>query len=112
MIHSHEKWLRLVAELLHKQQRDYSIANTCEEAADAMRDLLAENAQLREALKSLAERPNGYHDCSDYERGYGDAWAAKSNMALAALNNLGTEASSINENAATPTPAKPQGSQP
>lgn len=32
----HSKWLHLVAERLHKQQRDYSIANTCEEAADAI----------------------------------------------------------------------------
>lgn len=33
---SHSKWLHLVAERLQKQQRDYSIANTCEEAADAI----------------------------------------------------------------------------
>lgn len=32
----HSKWLHLAAERLHKQQREYSIANTCEEAADAI----------------------------------------------------------------------------
>jgi hypothetical protein len=87
---SHERWLRLVAERLHKQQRDYSIANTCEEAADAIAKLAVENMLLRQALEGLAERPNGYHDCSDYERGYGDAWAAKASMARVALKNLET----------------------
>jgi hypothetical protein len=39
-LRTHTKWLRIVAERLHKQQRDYSIAKTCEEAADAIDALL------------------------------------------------------------------------
>lgn len=43
---SHESWLRQVAEALYAQQRDYSIANTCEEAADAMAALRASHERL------------------------------------------------------------------
>jgi hypothetical protein len=41
----HSKWLHLVAERLYKQQRDYSIANTCEEAADAIDSLLSRTTE-------------------------------------------------------------------
>jgi len=58
---SHPRWLRLVAENLHNQQRDYSIANTCEEAADAFdsltheRDAIAkERDGYKEALEKIA----------------------------------------------------------
>ena len=53
-----------------------------------MKALLARISQLELALEGIAERPNGYHDPSDYERGYGDAWAAKANMARVALKEL------------------------
>ena len=51
---SHERWLRLVAERLHKQQRDYDIANTCEESADAIASLRAERDRYLVALNDIA----------------------------------------------------------
>lgn len=36
----HSKWLHLASERLQKQQREYSIANTCEDAADAIDAIL------------------------------------------------------------------------
>lgn len=39
-LESHSKWLHLAAERLQKQQREYSVANTCEEAADAIDAIL------------------------------------------------------------------------
>lgn len=51
-VNSHAKWLRRVGENLYEQQRDYSIANTCEEAADEIDRL---EAQIS-ALKELGQR--------------------------------------------------------
>lgn len=38
-------WIRLVATQLHKQQRDYAIANTCDQVADAIDAALTEIAK-------------------------------------------------------------------
>jgi hypothetical protein len=55
---SQSKWLRRVADQLYEQQREYSIANTCEEAADAFDALSARCAEMEkysERLETLAK---------------------------------------------------------
>jgi uridine phosphorylase len=51
---SQSKWLRRVADQLYEQQREYSIANTCEEAADAFDALSARCAEMEAALRMIA----------------------------------------------------------
>lgn len=42
-----------------------------------------------EKLEGISERPSGYHDCGDYERGYGDGRNAAGAMARVTLAEIG-----------------------
>lgn len=50
--------------------------------------LLSQVERMRERMEAIADVPDGYHDCSDYERGYGDARAATRAMIRVALKDI------------------------
>lgn len=73
----------------HIRARDScGMGTPANQAALDRRYLLSQVERMRERMEAIADVPDGYHDCSDYERGYGDARAATRAMIRVAIKDI------------------------